>query len=329
MEALTAPKNGTGIASVNDLIWDLEKKKELAQIFIKSGLIPSQLNTPEKVLVCMFKSQELGLPPLEGLSGMAVINGKVTLQGNLLLALINRSGKVKEIKLTETNDSCTCYMSRRDYNFEYTFSFSMEDARKANLLDKAIWKQYGKTMLKWRAVSGCARVVFSDVIGGMYMPEEIASTAENVSATVDENENVIVQEIEKKPQEKQPENKKLEPTPDPNKGVQEKIDATKNEAELKAVWDALSPEQKKIFKNAVNFQKEQLKKVPQDVQFTEVKDTLMEKIKSITSKTDKKTLSEIDGEIDKAKEGKEKYFQAFMQKLDDIKSDYEIQSLPF
>jgi hypothetical protein len=172
MEA-TNLKNGLGLISVNDLVLNLDKKKELAQIFMKSGLIPNQLNTPEKVLVCMFKAQELGLPPLEGLSGMAVINGKTTLQGNLILALINRSNKAKKIVVEEHENYCSVTMSRRDYDFEYSFTFSMDDAKKAGLLDKQIWRQYPKTMLKWRAVSGCARVVFSDVIGGLYTPEEI------------------------------------------------------------------------------------------------------------------------------------------------------------
>lgn len=191
-------RNGTGIISVNDLVTNLEKKKELAQIFIKSGLIPSQLNTPEKVLVCMFKSQELGLPALEGLSGMAVINGKVTLQGNLLLALINRSNKAKQIVIDEQDNYCSVTMSRRDYDFEYNFTFSIDDARKAGLLDKQIWKQYTKTMLKWRAVSGCARVVFSDIIGGLYTPEEIISISDNIVAKVDEDENIQVIESDEK-----------------------------------------------------------------------------------------------------------------------------------
>jgi hypothetical protein len=183
-------KNGIGLISVNDLVLNLDKKKELAHIFMKSGLIPNQLNTPEKVLVCMFKAQELGLPPLEGLSGMAVINGKTTLQGNLILALINRSNKAKKIVVEEHDNYCTVIMSRRDYDFEYTFTFSMDDAKKAGLTDKQIWRQYPKTMLKWRAVSGCARVVFSDVIGGLYTPEEIISISEGVEARVDEEGNI-------------------------------------------------------------------------------------------------------------------------------------------
>lgn len=189
MEA-TNVKVGNGLISVNDLVLNLDKKKELAQIFIKSGLIPNQLNTPEKVLVCMFKAQELGLPPLEGLSGMAVINGKTTLQGNLILALINRSNKAKKIIVEEHENYCTVTMSRRDYDFEYTFSFSLDDAKKAGLVEKQIWKQYPKTMLKWRAVSGCARVVFSDVIGGLYTPEEIISITDGFEGKVDEEGNI-------------------------------------------------------------------------------------------------------------------------------------------
>ncbi|HEX2926106.1 MAG TPA: hypothetical protein VHP38_07605, partial [Ruminiclostridium sp.] len=79
-----------------------------------------------------------------------------------------------------------------DYEFEYSFKFSLDDAKKAGLLDKQIWRQYTKTMLKWRAVSGCARVVFSDIIGGLYTPEEIISISDNVEASIDEDENIQI-----------------------------------------------------------------------------------------------------------------------------------------
>lgn len=189
----TVQRYSNPVTTIADLADNLTTKKELAQIFIKSGLIPNQLNTPEKVLVAMFKCQELGLPPLEGMAGMAVINGKVTLQGNLILAMINRSGKAKQISVKDSETKCEVTMSRRDYENTYTFSFTLDDAKKANLTNKQVWKEYQKTMLKWRAVSGCARVVFPDIIGGLYTPEEMASITD-AEIIVDEEENVIIKE---------------------------------------------------------------------------------------------------------------------------------------
>ena len=61
------------------------------------------------------------------------------------------------------------------------------DAKTLGLAGKDNWKKQPATMLKWRAVSACARVVFPDVIQGMYTPEEIGQDTEQVEvAFVDE-----------------------------------------------------------------------------------------------------------------------------------------------
>jgi hypothetical protein len=52
----------------------------------------------------------------------------------------------------------------------------MEDAKKAGVVkDKSGWDKYPANMLRWRAVGYCADVVFPDVIGGMYRPEELGA----------------------------------------------------------------------------------------------------------------------------------------------------------
>lgn len=181
------------ISAIDSLLLNLDKKKELARILIASNLIPRNLDTPEKVLVCLFKAQEMGIPPMEALSSMPVINNKVTLQGNLILSLINRSHNVKEMKIDSKETFCSVFMSRKDYEMSFTAQFSLDDAKKAGLLEKQIWKQYTKLMLQWRAVAICARIVFPDIMSGLYTPEEIAcSIDENVPVAVDQNGDVVV-----------------------------------------------------------------------------------------------------------------------------------------
>ena len=266
MEALQ--KYGNAVTTIADLADNLTTKKELAGIFIKSGLIPNQLNTPEKVLVAMFKCQELGLPPLEGMAGMAVINGKVTLQGNLILAMINRSGKAKQIIVKDSETKCEVTMSRRDYENTYTFSFTLDDAKKANLTNKQVWKEYQKTMLKWRAVSGCARVVFPDIIGGLYTPEEMASITD-AEIIVDEEENVIIKENPKELTA----SKGITPPASSNEATElnkeasdmfkpefdililEKIDTATTKTELKNVWFEMSNDDRTKYSEKLGIRK--------------------------------------------------------------------------
>lgn len=176
----------SSVSAIDSLLLNLDKKKELAKILIASGLIPKNLDTPEKVLVCLFKAQEIGIPPMEALASMPVINGKVTMQGNLILSLINKSHNVSQLKIDSKDNQCTVTMSRKDYDMSHTASFNIDDAKKAGLMDKQIWRQYTKLMLQWRAVAICARVVFPDIMSGLYTPEEIACIDNNIHADIDQ-----------------------------------------------------------------------------------------------------------------------------------------------
>ena len=84
----------------------------------------------------------------------------------------------------------------------------MATAAQLGLADKDNWRKQPKVMRKWRAVAACARVVFSDVITGLYTPEEMGIEAfekrkesrsgiysfENETAKLDENLERIFKE---------------------------------------------------------------------------------------------------------------------------------------
>ena len=62
-----------GTASIEQ--WQL--MREQAAIFIKSGLLPSHIKSPEQAVVIMLaKVGRLGLPALYALSTIGIINGK-------------------------------------------------------------------------------------------------------------------------------------------------------------------------------------------------------------------------------------------------------------
>jgi hypothetical protein len=54
-------------------------------------------------------------------------------------------------------------------------TFSLEDAKRAQLVDKAVWKQYPRAMLRSRAVSEVVRTAFPECIAGLYTPEEMGA----------------------------------------------------------------------------------------------------------------------------------------------------------
>ena len=93
------------------------------------------------------------------------------IQGDLALALL-QSRKFK-VKFKESSDEiATVWIARPDETMEFEDSFTIGEAQRLGLLNKPNWS-YKKDMLRWRAVMRVARVVAADVLGGMYLPEEL------------------------------------------------------------------------------------------------------------------------------------------------------------
>src|SRR5579864_4161072 len=158
--------------------------KRMAGILLRSGFLPRAVNTEEKVLAILIKGYELGLPPMEALVGIGVIEGKPAVSPQLMIALINRSGQLKDLVIEGDDKRCAVTMTRRGRK-PHTETFTIDDARRMkskdgdgnviSLADKYNWRQMPAVMLRWRAVSACARIVFPDVISGLYTADEMGA----------------------------------------------------------------------------------------------------------------------------------------------------------
>lgn len=152
-----------------------EDQYRIARAYHASGLMPAGLNTPEKVLVALQICHELGLPPMTSVGNIAVINGTPSLFGNLPLALVQKSGKLKNFResFIEKDDQvigATC-MVQRNFQEEITRVFTLEDAKVAGLLGKGPWKQYPKRMLQFRARTWALKDAFPDILAGIGIEE--------------------------------------------------------------------------------------------------------------------------------------------------------------
>ena len=164
-----------------ELVQNLDDLMSLANVLVKSGLLPTTVNTPEKAAAIILKGRELGMPVMESMALINVIQGKPTIAPQGMLALAYRTGQLEELDIKDDGFTCTVTMTRKGRK-PHSESFSMDDAANLGLAVKDNWKKQPKTMRKWRAIAACARVVFPDVIGGMYTPEEMGA---NVAITDD------------------------------------------------------------------------------------------------------------------------------------------------
>lgn len=165
--------------------------KEQASLLRKTGFLPQHIKTDEQALAIMMKARELDVPATYGLSNIAVIQGKPVANSELMLALIYRDHGDDAIHFTTSDDKeCVVTYKRRTAKEYSTFSFSMDDARKAALDKSPTWQKYPKAMLRARCISAVARMAFPDSIAGMYTPEELGGEA-HVTA----DDEVIWQEV--------------------------------------------------------------------------------------------------------------------------------------
>jgi len=131
--------------------------------------------TKEQAAVVMLKGHELGLGLASAFEFIHVIDSKPSISPKGMLALIHQSGLLEEMKIEDGKDYCEVYMKRRG-GFAYTCRFSDEDAESAGLLKpNSAWDKYRPNMRRWRAVGYCADIVFPDIGGGLYRPEELGA----------------------------------------------------------------------------------------------------------------------------------------------------------
>lgn len=153
----------------------IEEVFRLATAVSKSGLAPATLRTPEAITVAIMHGLELGLPPMMALSNIAVVNGKPTVYGSAIPALLLARGFKLDEFMDGTDDArgATCRVIRPD-GTKIERRFTVHDAKTAGLWGKVgPWKQYPDRMLQMRARGYAARDGAADVLSGLYVAEEL------------------------------------------------------------------------------------------------------------------------------------------------------------
>ena len=152
---------------------NLGEAMEMAKLMAGSSIVPKDYQgNPGNVLVAIQWGAEIGLPPLQAMQNIAVINGRPAIWGDAALAIVRSSGALEYIRETQSADSATCIVKRRGEP-EESRTFSMEDAKRAGLSGKqGPWTQYPRRMMQMRARSWAIRDVFPDVLRGCHIAEE-------------------------------------------------------------------------------------------------------------------------------------------------------------
>lgn len=155
---------------------NLGEAMKMAEILADSSIVPKEFQgKPGNVLIACQWGMEIGLQPLQAMQSIAVINGRPSIWGDAMLALVQGSGRLESIReeISEDGKVATCTLRRRGIEQSIVRTFTMDDADRAGLSRKdGPWKQYPKRMLQLRARAFALRDGFADVLRGVAIAEE-------------------------------------------------------------------------------------------------------------------------------------------------------------
>lgn len=161
---------------------NLEDAFRLSKALAASGnMVPDHFQQkPDAIMAAILRGAEIGLKPMQALSNIAVINGRASIWGDALPALMQRAGHSLDTVVTGEGMEmvATATLIRGDTKQRIVRTFSMKDAEKAGLLSKkGPWQSYPQRMCPMRARSWVCRDGAADAMMGLQVAEEVQDYA--------------------------------------------------------------------------------------------------------------------------------------------------------
>jgi hypothetical protein len=179
------------IVPVDDLV-------SLAEKLAPSTLLPEKLRGKvSDVLAIVMAGRELGLQPMASLRCLNVIEGKPILNADGMAAVVRGSGKCIRLDMIESTDKVATFETERAGGKLQRISYTIEQAKTAKLTSKDNWVRHPEAMLRARAKAALLRLVYEDVLVGVYSDDEAAefARAPAVQESVIEAEVIDIDEL--------------------------------------------------------------------------------------------------------------------------------------
>jgi len=154
------------------LVHSMDDVFTLAETVANTDFVPRGLrgNQPA-IIAAILYGREVGLEPMQSLAKISVIDGRPTLSSEAQRALILAAGHEWWIEESTNARAIVCGRRRNDKTTSRV-TWTMDDAKRANLAGRKNWQTYPRQMLLARASAELARAIFADVIGGLAATEE-------------------------------------------------------------------------------------------------------------------------------------------------------------
>lgn len=161
-----------------------------------------------QALQVIMKGRKYGLTVSDSLQMIHMIEGKPSMSAQLIIGLVMSSGYAEYIDFTDaTETSATWETKRRGGRQPMKWTFTTDNARRALLggakVDKATgaysdfdpssnWSKHPKVMCLWRAGVFLCRAVYTDIVGGLYMPDEVGGAEPEIDGNLPTHGSVVL-----------------------------------------------------------------------------------------------------------------------------------------
>lgn len=170
---------------------------KLGDRLVKSGFLPTAIKTGEQALAIMLTGRELGIPAMQALRQIHIIQGKPTISPELMLSMAYQKIKgFRHFVIESTEEKCTIEFERAG-NKPYQHTFTIKDAMGLGLKGKDNWLKQPGTMLRWRCISAGLRIYCPDAILGTYTPEEFNAEVDTETGEIKHVESKVLNESRK------------------------------------------------------------------------------------------------------------------------------------
>jgi hypothetical protein len=170
------------------IIRDQAELYRVIMLMTKGCAIHKSLDTIEKRIACWQMATALKVRPEVAISNMYIVNGVISLWGQLPKALAHETGELQHFKLIRYNEKQdeialqyknletevwgAAVQIRRGGGALNEYIFTMEDAKRAGLASKSgPWKDYRPIMLCRRTVGQAIKFDFPDAVMGLGISE--------------------------------------------------------------------------------------------------------------------------------------------------------------
>lgn len=158
---------------------DLTQLIKYAQWMMDSDLLPEHIKTPQDVVLLVQFGAGFGVPAMMAIQNLYIVEGKVTMGAHIALGLAMSHPACEYMMCTEsTTEQAVWEGKRAGHPKPTTVSYTIKQAKDARLTNKSNWQKHPAEMLRARAGMHLARLLFPDMLAGVYDPDELGAVTQ-------------------------------------------------------------------------------------------------------------------------------------------------------